>query len=178
MMMVVNIVSPQAPGESARVSPGLPSFELSFRPSADLITLVRRFVADFYLKVLDSEDAASRLALATHELLENAAKYSIDGSAALYVQVDMANGTVDVKTTNRASPAQVALLKTCFDEISAAPSAMELYTLMLRRSAQRTTGSGGLGLARIWAESEMAIRLVVQGDRVEIHAQGSIGDAD
>jgi two-component sensor histidine kinase len=143
----------------------------------DLITLVRRFVADFYLKVMNDEDAASRLALATHELLENAAKYSIDGAAALYVEVDTRSGRVDVRTTNRASPTQLALLRKCFDEIAAAPDAAERYAQTLRRTALLATGSGGLGLARIWAESEMTMRLVVDGDKVQIHAQGSIASA-
>ncbi|HLK37791.1 MAG TPA: hypothetical protein VKU41_13615 [Polyangiaceae bacterium] len=152
----------------------VPSFELRFRPSVDLISIVRRFVAEFYLRVMDDDDAASRLALATHELLENAAKYSTDGEAALFVQVDTGTGTVDVRTTNRSTPAQLARLRRCFDEITSASDAAALYAEMLRRSALLATGSGGLGLARIWAESEMAIRLVVEGERVEIHAQGSI----
>lgn len=161
----------------AKAHPKVPSFELRFRPSVDLITIVRRFVADFYLEVMEDHDVASRLALATHELLENAAKYSIDGAAALYVQVDLGKRTVDVKTTNRATPEQRALLRACFDEISAAPDAGALYAQMLKRTAALETGSGGLGLARVWAESEMSIRLEVDGDQVEIHAQGSIAAA-
>ena len=42
---------------------------------------------------------------------------------------------------------------------------------MLHRTAALTSGSGGLGLARIWAESNMAIRLEVTGDQVAIHAE-------
>jgi hypothetical protein len=150
-----------------------PSFELTFRPSVDLISIVRTFVAEFYLKVTN-EDAASRLALATHELLENAAKYSTDGAASLQVSVDPQEGTVRVRTTNRADATQIQLLRACFDEIDSAASAAGLYADMLKRSAVRTTGSGGLGLARVWAESEMTMRLTVEGDTVAIHAQGSI----
>jgi hypothetical protein len=151
-----------------------PSFELTFRPSVDLITIVRRFVADFYLKVTHDEDVASRLALATHELLENAAKYSTDGTAELAMGVDPRQGAVTVRMSNRAAPEQIQRLRACFDEIAAAPDAAGLYAEMLKRSAVLATGSGGLGLARIWAESEMAIRLVVEGDVVQIHAQGSV----
>src|SRR5580704_12744913 len=115
------------PGDARPVNVGsAPSFELTFRPSIDLITIVRRFVADFYLKVTQDEDAASRLAVATHELLENAAKYSIDGAAELEVRVDPDGGTVNVRMSNRAAPAQIQLLRARFDEIAAAPNAAAL----------------------------------------------------
>jgi hypothetical protein len=151
-----------------------PSFELTFRPSVDLITIVRRFVADFYLKVTHDDDAASRLALATHELLENAAKYSTDGTAHLAVRVDADGGGVVVTMVNRAAPERIELLRACFDGIARATSASDLYAEMLRRTAVLETGSGGLGLARIWAESEMTMNLVVDGDTVAIHARGTL----
>jgi hypothetical protein len=151
-----------------------PSFELRFRPSSNLITVVRGFVEDFYMKVMDDRDVASRLALATHELLENAAKYSTDGEASIQVQVQAETGTVYVRACNRAAPAQIDLLRKVFDEIRAAPDARELYSRMLKRTAVRASGSGGLGLARIWAESDMEIRLEVTEDYVAIHAEGPI----
>src|SRR5258708_12850505 len=124
--------------------PTPPSFELTFRPSIELISIVRHFVADFYRKVTN-EDAASRLALATHELLENAAKYSTDGAAELGVCIDAAEGTVSIRMKNRASPERIRLLRGCFDEMASAASAAALYADMLRRTAVRETGSGGPG---------------------------------
>jgi hypothetical protein len=159
---------------NAPVLESAPSFELRFRPSSSLITVVRAFVEDFYVKVMDDHDVASRLALATHELLENAAKYSSDGEASIQVQVQARTGTVYVRATNRAEPARIDLLRKCFDEIEAAPDARDLYLRMLKRTAVLASGSGGLGLARIWAESDMAIRLEVNGDHVAIHAEGHI----
>jgi hypothetical protein len=149
---------------------------LLFRPSIELITVVRRFVADFYIQVVPDQDTASRLALTTHELLENAVKYSTDGEAALYVELDKAAGTVAVRTRNRATEAQIAQVRTTFAEISAAPDATVLYAALLRRSAL-ASGSGGLGLARIWAESDMVLELVITDDKVEIQARGTIAAA-
>jgi hypothetical protein len=163
-----------SPTVKAAAPDAAPSFELRFRPSSNLITVVRGFVQEFYMKVMDDQDVSSRLALATHELLENAAKYSIDGEASIQVHVQAENGTVYVRACNRAAPEQIALLRKCFDEIEAAPDAGELYARMLRRTAVLSSGSGGLGLARIWAESDMAIRLEVTGDLVAIHAEGPI----
>lgn len=155
-----------------------PSFDLVFQPSVELISLVRRFVADFYVEAVADPDTASRLALTTHELLENAARYSTDGEAALHVELDSVAGTVAVRTRNRATAAQIDTLKRSFAEISAAPDATALYAEMLRRSAVQRSGSGGLGLARVWAESDMTLRLVIANDQVEIRAQGTIKTAE
>jgi len=149
-------------------------FELKFNPSTALITVVRQFLENFYLKVLDDADVASRVALTTHELLENAAKYSADGDVRLYVAVDTQQGTAVVRTINHAAPSQIERVRVCFEEIENAPDVGKYYAEMLRRSANRTSGWGGLGLARIWAESNMSISLVVSGDEIEIHAHGPI----
>jgi hypothetical protein len=148
------------------------SFELLFRPSVNLIHVVRCFVADFYAKVVSEADAAQRLALATHELLENASKYSSDGDVALFVECDTSSGAVSVRTLNRASAKRIAMVEQAFAAMLRAQDAAAYYLEAMRRTATRTTGSGGLGLARIWAESEMPLRLSVEGDRVEIHALG------
>lgn len=158
---------------AATSSPG-PSFELLFRPSVQLISVVRCFVSDFYAGVVADPDTASRLALATHELLENAVKYSSDGETALNIEVDSVSGSVSVRARNRADKSRIEALKRAFDEISGAADAATLYLQVLKRSAANTSGSGGLGLARIWAESDMSLELVLEDDRVEIRARGRI----
>jgi hypothetical protein len=163
-------------GQSGSSSSGAnaPSFELTFNPSTELITVVRQFLDRFYLGILGDADVSSRVALTTHELLENAAKYSADGDVRLYVQVNRQQGTAVVRTTNRATPAQIERLRLCMEEIANAADVHQYYAAMLRRSAHRTSGWGGLGLARIWAESNMTLHLVVTGDEIEIHAHGPI----
>lgn len=150
------------------------SFELRFYPNAELITVVRKFVDNFYANVLGDKDVSSRVAITTHELLENSAKYSVDGEVRLWVQIDAKHSRAIVRTTNRAAPEQIERVRACFEEIEHAPDVREYYTEMMRRSAQRKSGWGGLGLARIWAESDMTIRLSVNGEEVEIHADGPI----
>ena len=152
-----------------------PSFELIFRPNVQLITLVRQFVSQFYVGIVADIDTASRLALATHELLENAVKYSTDGETSLNIVVDPESGNVSLWVRNRATAARVAALKVAFDEIASATDAVSLYAEAIRRSATRESGSGGLGLVRIWAESDLSLQLVLDNDEVEIRARGRIG---
>jgi hypothetical protein len=150
------------------------SFELFFRPCTELISIVRCFVGEFCAKAVTDPDASHRLALTTHELLENASKYSADGEASLFLEFDPGAGSVSVCTANTATAARIAMLQQTFAEITGASDAGALYAEAMRRTAVKKTGSGGLGLARIWAESDMQLRLSVEGDRVEVHARGQL----
>ncbi len=150
------------------------SLDITFRPSAELISLVRCFAGDFYARIVPHRDVAHRLEIATHELLDNAAKYSADGETSLAIQFDARASAILVRTENRAHDPQITRLRRVFEEMSIAPSADAYYTDSMRRTAKRKSGSGGLGLPRIWAESEMDLKLSVNGPRVTIVAQGRI----
>src|SRR6478672_1005195 len=94
------------------------SFELVFSPSFELVDLVRRFVTEFYSKLVVDRDGASRVGLATHELLENAVKYSRDGKSQLRISLthdgDGAECRVKVSTRNSAAPNHVESLRRIF----------------------------------------------------------------
>ena len=65
-----------------------PAFiELKIQPSVELVSIVRRFVTAFYDEIIHNADATSRVALATHELLENAVKYSTDNETTLSIAI-------------------------------------------------------------------------------------------
>ena len=147
--------------------------ELTFSPNVELISLVRNFVKDFYDRVLGDPDLTWRLALATHELLENAVKFATDNSTRLFVEVEREGQQVRVSivTRNRADPDQVLALKTLFEEMRASTDPVAHYQMLLRRSAKKTIGSG-LGLGRIRAEAMLAMDYAVEGDLVELRAQG------
>jgi hypothetical protein len=141
--------------------------ELSFRPNVELVSMVRRFVSDFYSRLLEDEDTISRVALATHELLENAVKYSTDRESR--IRVDFVSEGLVVRTWNQAAADTLVQLKQAFADMAAEPDPVVHYYSLMVRNARRTNGSG-LGLARIRAEAEMTLDLNIDGDVACIRA--------
>src|SRR6188474_1597550 len=94
--------------------------ELSFEKRPELVSIVRRFVSDFYDRTLADPDATSRVALATHELLENAVKYSRDGRAKVRIEVSGRGERVRVRirTRNRANPADAEHIRRTIEEMT------------------------------------------------------------
>ena len=155
-----------------------PYFELSFRPSFELVSTVRRFVEDFYLRVLGDHDMTTRVAIATHELLENAVKYSVDGETRIRVEVAPGEGprTVSVVTRNRATEDHTSVLRSYLEEMNASTDAPAYYQQRMRLAAMRSESSQ-LGLARIRVEADMNVSCAVEGDCVTIKAETSGGEA-
>ena len=147
------------------------SCELRFEPCAALISVTRRFVRDFYQELLPDPETVAVLALATHELLENTVKYSNDGRASLLIAVDGAgaNLLVRVQTRNAARPEHVTELERRFACMRSAADRFAYYHAEIEESVRASSGSG-LGLARIFAETEMDLSLTVTGGDVEITA--------
>lgn len=151
--------------------PNYAHLELKFSPCVELITVVRTFVKDFYEHVVKDPELTWRLALATHELLENAVKFSTDNTTSL--QVEVTRSATDIKvniaTRNRASPDQVTRLHEMFDEMKQVPDAFQYYQQLIRRTSKQTTGSG-LGLGRVRAEALLNLGYSIDGDLVELKA--------
>jgi anti-sigma regulatory factor (Ser/Thr protein kinase) len=146
-------------------------FELSFSPNVSLVSTVRRFVSEFWIQILPSAMVTSQLAVATHELLDNAVLYSFDGNTTIRIDVtkEPDAARVTIGTRNRASPANITRVRAALDELASAPDAAAYYQKMMRRAAERVDGSG-LGLARVRAESDMSISYEIQGDTVQLRA--------
>lgn len=146
-------------------------FHVSFAPNIKLVSTVRRFTAEFYERLLVDADIAARLALATHELLENAVAYAVDGETGVRIELD-AHELV-IRTWNRTTPEHLAELTAGIDELNREPDADAYYQTLMARTAKRTDGSG-LGLARIRAEADMTVSYELDHDRVCIVARTPI----
>ncbi len=148
-----------------------PYFHLTFRPNVSLVSTVRRFIGEFYRRILVDQELAPRLALATHELLENAVAYAIDGETE--VEIELVGDQLTVKTWNRTLPERVAIVRSMIDAMNAESDADAHYQKLLIRTSKEPVGSG-LGLARVRAECDMRVRYEIQDDRVCILATTNV----
>src|SRR5262245_10089429 len=96
-------------------------FELRFRPNIELVSVVRRFVTDFYERFLSDPEGTSRVALATHEMLENAVKYSKDGETRIRIDVERDLGRIKIGLRNRAEPHHAKAIREILDDVERAP---------------------------------------------------------
>lgn len=139
-----------------------------------MVSRVRKFVSDFYVELLGDPDMSHKLAMATHEMLENAVSYSSDKRSELIVSLHRLRGeyVVAIKTKNRASDERLVKVRSVLDEVVGAEDPSVLYTELIRRAAKRRDGGSGLGLGRIRAEADLALSYSIEGDTLVITAEG------
>ncbi len=154
------------------------SLEVSFgdAPPEAMVTPLCQSLSELCRPVFEDEDAANRLRLAAHELLENIVKYSSQGACEFRVEVRRRGErslTARVETrnvplvTHRAdADARLAALHTAADP-------HEHYDSVIADSARRPAGSG-LGLARIHAETEYRLQHRFEGQALVIIAEGEV----
>ena len=148
-----------------------PRVEVTFAPTVILVSVMRGFVSSFYAKVLGA-GPSQMLAMATHELLENALKYSAEEGATIKIEVEP-DTTVDrvrIRIQNRAAPAHIPPLQQVMARMNEARDPMAHYLTLMRETSKRSDGSG-LGLARLRAEAGMTLALELEGNQVCIVAE-------
>jgi anti-sigma regulatory factor (Ser/Thr protein kinase) len=135
--------------------------ELTVRPTWSILPAVRTFVEQSLGPVLRDPDLAYRLSMATHELLENAVKYSSKPSAILRVSAGKGPGDTAITVTNETTEEHLAGLRQQFAEMSGAADPIGYYCELMRRYSRQHNVSR-LGLARIQAEGEMLLSLTAE----------------
>jgi hypothetical protein len=153
------------------------SLDVSFgeAPPQGMVTPLCQSLSELCRPILADDDAAARLRLTAHELLENIVKYSADGSCRFRFELHRATGALSalIETSNQPAPARRADAEARLDALTAARDPLEHYDSVIADSAGRPAGSG-LGLARIQAETEYRLSYRFEGPMLVIAASGDV----
>jgi anti-sigma regulatory factor (Ser/Thr protein kinase) len=144
---------------------------LKMQPSWMVIDDIRRFVATFCASACPWAERDEQLALATHELIQNAISNAVTADIELTLEVDRGRERVEVAVTNDARPDQIDVLRSRLDKAQSHPDPLEAYVEAMREDPH---SRGGIGLARIRFEAALDLALEVDGDRVTIRAAGPL----
>lgn len=143
-------------------------FELAGTFTNDQVADVRRFTERLLACVPDA-DVRGRMAVATHELFENAIKFSDDGVTALEIEMKRAPRLqVRIVTRNRAKSTDLTTLHQLDATLREASDAMTLYVALMKAAPR---ARGGLGIGRVAAEADMRVSMSFAGNVVMISAE-------
>jgi hypothetical protein len=144
---------------------------LRMDPSWVFVDDLRRFVESFCAAACPGAEREEQLALAAHELVQNAVSYASAPGVELRLEVDSHDRRVRVSVTNAVAPAQLAELQARVAAVAAQADPLEGYLTAMRSNPE---ARGGLGLARVRFEAALELSVSVEGARVTVHAVGPL----
>jgi hypothetical protein len=161
-------------GFRSTCSGGRYSFDLVFGTNLRMVSIVRRFVNDFCEELFSDAELVSRMALATHELMENAIKYSTGPEAQLTIEVTPAESAPKtiIRVRNPARQEDARRVGSLVEALAQAPDSFQFYLDLMARTAHLP--DSGLGLTRIRVESDMLLSHSVKDGYLEITATSAL----
>lgn len=145
-----------------------PGMEITFMPRWwTLIASTRIFVASFCGHAVGKGPFGDMIALAAHELMENAAKYSLTPDSAVRCTVRLSDEQVRVTVQNMAGPRHIPVLRAEMANVLVGDP-LDVYIQKMQRSV--TQEGSQLGLARIRFETGGALALTIDEELVTVEA--------
>lgn len=145
---------------------------LRMKPPWVFIDELRRFVESFCACACPGCDREAQLALAVHELMQNAVPNSHEEEVELRLEVYPASDNVSVLVSNRCTEAEYLALSERIHRMYAEPDALTHYLREMKETPASTRG--GLGLARVRFEAQLDLAVTRQGERLTVHASGKL----
>lgn len=144
---------------------------LRLEPLWSTVDDVRRLVASFCASACPGAEREEQLALAAHELVQNAFAHGAPSEVELELELDRIAGRARLSVTNACEPEQIPLLQALVERAQAHRDPLAGYLDAMRKDP---AARGGLGLSRIRYESELDLGICVEGRRVTVHAAGPL----
>jgi hypothetical protein len=149
--------------------PSEPTIVSIVTTSQDALEYTHAFVAA-YCRQRFRAATAEGLAVAAHELLENALNYGSVSGNVLFEIVERL-GSAAVRVSNDTIPARLEMLRTHIEKLAVNPEAVMLEEMKRSMGMSRTRPM--LGLARVVQEAGLALELYVTNSRVTVLARAS-----
>jgi hypothetical protein len=127
---------------------------------------LRRLVERFCGEAADAE-AGSEVALAAHELVQNAIGHAASPGIELTLSLAPDGQSVRLAVSHDCAPEKVARLRARLSHLSSYADALQGY---LATMAENPDGVGGLGLARVRYESRLDLALEERLGRLTVRA--------
>jgi hypothetical protein len=144
---------------------------LRMQPSWVVVDDIRHFVETFCASACPEAEREQQLALAAHELVQNAIANAATPDVELKLEVDRVTERVCVSVSNCARADQIQVLRDRLDRTQSHPNPLDGYVAAMREDPE---SRGGIGLARIRFEAALDLALDVDGERVTIRAAGPL----
>jgi len=145
---------------------------LRMKPPWVFVDEIRRFVESFCACACPGQSREAQVALAVHELMQNAIPQASGEDVDLTLQVDPKADRIEVAVTNPCSDEAFAELQARVARINAEPDALRSYLRAMEESP--IAARGGLGLARIRFEAQLELAVIREGSRVTVLARGPL----
>lgn len=146
--------------------------KIEFSPAWAFINDVRRFVEGFCHHAAVPPDRAQGASTATHELLQNAIRYSIDGRAGLTLEVDAEQGEIRITAENDAREDRLAGLRKISERMVQETDSQSFYLSLMKETVGKE--GSGLGLGRIRYECDMKLGITITDAHVKVSAWGPL----
>jgi len=145
---------------------------LRMKPPWVFVDEIRRFVESFCLCACPGQAREAQVALAVHELMQNAIPHAGGEDVDLTLQVDPGADRIEIAVSNPCSEEQLHELMARVDRLNSEPDALRGY---LRAMAEAPISArGGLGLARVRFEAQLELAVIREGARVTVLARGPL----
>jgi len=143
---------------------------LRMKPPWVFVDEIRRFVESFCSCACPGQLREAQVALAVHELMQNAIPQAGGEDVDLTLQVDPLANRIEIAVSNPCSDDQFHDLLSRVERLNSEPDALRSYMKAMAESPSNTRG--GLGLARIRFEAQLELSVLREGRRVTVLGRG------